>query len=365
MGLSIQLSFSPAPYSVRIFLFVLALALSADGIGQSRAEKEKIIKFKQDFMTGVPSRKVDTLVTSTALLTRERKQEVRCISIFPAGEQVMHEECYYNDTNVPEHKSSYTLPGKQLTGVTSKFDTDGSLEYQLDHDKGTWKVVKADHYPYYKVLERMRGKADSLIIAAYGQSFFNQTVRWSPQSSVIYDGLATGSGWCEYETWEPSRFMIRYAIRLADDEAYDDLIEVQLDSTGQLYFPFGKYDDIKGFEKVSQTKGMIMTKAKAIEAAVAQGMTANGDHQPTTELSWAYADTQTAEMYNGHFYYSVAMYTGSLRSSAPTRGTKVEQRFDVYIFNPWTGAFVEKKKMKAYEKPNRRGVLATDLLPVN
>ena len=365
MILPIQLSFKPAPSSMRLFLFVMALALSADGFAQSRAEKEKVMKFKQDFLAGVALHKTDSLITSTALLTRERKPEVRCISIFPVGEQVMQEECYYNDTNVPEHKSSYTLPDKQPKGVTSKFDTDGSLEYQLDHDKGTWKMAKADHYPYYQLLERMRGKADSLITAAYGQSFFNLSIRWAPQSSVIYDGLATGAGWCDYETWKPTRFMIRYAIRLADDETYDDLISVQLDSTGQLYFPFGKYDDIKGFEKVSQAKGMIMTKSKAIEAAVAQGMTTNGDHQPATALTWAYTDTPQAEMYNGHFYYSVAMYTGSLRSTAPTRGTKVEQRFDVYLFNPWTGAFVEKKKMKAYEKPNRRGVLATDLMPVN
>lgn len=350
---------------MRLFLFLLSLALSADGISQSKAEKEKVMKFKQDFLAGAPMHKPDSLTTSTALLTRERMAEVRCISIFPVGGQVMQEECYYNDTNVPEHKSSYTLPDRWPTGVTSKFDTEGALEYQLDHDKGTWKVVKGDHYPYYPLLERMRGKADSLIIAAYGQPFFNQSVRWSPQSSVIYDGLATGSGWCDYELWKPTRFLLQYAIRLANDEIYDELISVQLDSTGQLYFPFGKYDDIKGFEKVSQTKGMVMTKASAIQAAAAQGMNTNGDHQPSTALSWAYADSQKAEMYNGHFYYSVAMYTGSLRSTAPTRGTKVEQRFDVYIFNPWTGAFVEKKKMKAYEKPNRRGVLATELLPVN
>ena len=275
MGLPIQLSFKPAPSAMRLFLFILALAWSADGIGQSKAEKDKIMKFKQDFLAGVALNKPDSLFTSTAILTRERKPEVRCISIFPNGQKVMQEECYYNDTNVPEHKSSYTLPDKRLTGVTSKFDTAGALEYQLDHDKGTWKVVKADHYPYYQLLERMRGKADSLIIAAYGQSFFNQSVRWSAQSSIIYDGLATGSGWCAYETWKPTRFMLQYAIRLADEETYDDLITVQLDSTGQLHFPFGKYDDIKGFEKAGMSKGMIMTKASAIEAAVAQGMTTN------------------------------------------------------------------------------------------
>lgn len=365
MKLPVQLIIKPAPSALSVFLFILALAWSADGISQSKAEKDKILKFKQDFLTGVALHKIDSLVTSTAVLTRERRAEVRCVSIFPKGQQVMQEECYYNDTNVPEHKSSYTLPDKRLTGATSKFDIAGDLEYQLDHDKGTWKMVKADHYPYYQMLERMRAKSDSMIIAAYGQSFFSQSVRWSPQSSVIYDGLATGGGWCDYETWKPTRFMLRYAIRLAGEETYDDLISVQLDSTGQLYFPFGKYDDVKGFEKVGQSKGMIMTKASAIAAATAQGMTPNGDHQPSTSLIWEYADTQKAEMYNGHFYYSVAMYTGSLKSTAPNRGTRVEQRFDVYLFNPWTGAFVAKRKMKAYEKPNRRGVLATEMLPVN
>ncbi|UZR99759.1 hypothetical protein [Chondrinema litorale] len=37
-------------------------------------------------------------------------------------------------------------------------------------------------------------------------------------------------------------------------------------------------------------------------------------------------------------------------------------KFDVYIFNPWSGEFIEKKKMKSIREWERRSGSATGLI---
>jgi hypothetical protein len=321
------------------------------------------MKFKHDPMAGAVLYKPDTLVTSYAILTRERRTEVRCISTFPKAGQVRLDECYYNDTDIPESTSSFFLQGKRYTGVTRKFNKEGVLEYVLDHDKGTWEVAEAGNYPYHQALAKIKGIADSLLIKVYGQSFFNQSLIWSPLSSVIYDGRYSGAGWCDYEAWKPKRYLLKYAIRVSPDEFYDDQVEVQLDSMGRLHFPFGEYNDIRGFDGDNLGNGFQMNRSSAIEKAKANGMVDDGDKKPFAYLNWRYDDPHHTDMFNGHFSYNVVINTEIITFNTPNKKKKVEYKYDAYVFDPWSGEFRGIEKMKSYGELGTAYGMPKGLLP--
>ena len=309
--------------------------------------------FKEDVMAGVTLFKADTLITSTALLTRAKMLETRRILTFPNTGGIRHEEYYYSDTKILKANYSYILPEERLTGVTKYFNAKGEPEYIQDHDKGTWEVVKQDNYPYYRTLVKMKKTADSIMVASYGQEFFTEHLRWSSMGSTFYDGKTKGSKWCDYEVWEPKRFLVSYSIRLSADEMYEDQVDVQLDSTGHLFFPFGRYNDVKGFERIPAGGGFVLTKQSAIEKATELGMAEHENKKAFTFLSWTYNEPYEMQLYNGRFLYNVIVNTRTLSLSVPNRRDKVEYKFDVYVFNPWTGEFIEKKKMRSFSKMER------------
>lgn len=350
---------------MRYFLIVLSFFILTNASAQTKAEKEKIKSFKEDVMAGVTLFKADTLITSTALITRAKMLEARRISTFPLTGGVRYDEYYYSDTKIPQSTSSYVLPEERLTGVSKYFNKKGELEYTIDHDKGVWDIIKADNYPYHKTLMKMKKVADSLLIASYGTKFFTNHIRWTPLSSHFYDGKTKGSGWVDYEVWAPKRYLVNYAIRISDTEFYNEQIDVQLDSTGRLFFPFGKFDDIKGFERMPAGSAFVITKPTAIEEAVSLGLLESEDKKAFTYMSWKYIEPNQLEQYNGKFVYNVAINTRMLTVSAPNRRGRSEYKFDVYVFNPWTGEFIEKQKMKSHSGMEKGNWDVKDLQPDN
>lgn len=307
--------------------------------------------------------KPDTIHISTAMLTRERLPNVRRITTYPKNQNIKHVEYYYNDTKILESTCSYKLPNESLTGVTKQFNKAGELEYIQDHDKGTWEVVKFDNYPYYETLVRMKKIVDSLIIATYGQDFFKEFVIWSPEGSVFYDGKYAGATWYNYQEWEPKEFLLRYSIKLAEDEIYAEQFEVHLDSTGRIIFPFKSNKDIKGFEKIEAKNGFILSKQIAIDKAKLLGLIENDTVKAFTFLNWGFNSEQNFEIYNGHFTYNVAINTDIIQHEPTGERNRIEYKFDVYVFNPWTGQFIEKQKMKSYREWGKLSGHTTGLIP--
>ena len=348
---------------MKSFLFLLCVVLSTTCFGQNKAERDKIKKFKEDFLTGVTLFKTDTLITSTGLMTRARMLDNRRISIFPTGGTIRHDEFYYNDTTIPQVNYSYKLPSERLTGVTKHFNAQGELEYTQDHDKGTWEVVKNDHYPFYPTLVKMKQNADSLLVATYGAKFFKEHILWTPGTSAWYDSKSNGANWCAYEIGSPKRFLLTYAIKMTEDEAYDDQIEIQLDSTGHLFFPFGQYNTIKGFQHIGTSDIFMLNKKSAIEKATALGLMETETKKAFTFLGWKYTEPPVAEMFNGEFVYNVAFNTRKVTQTISNSLTRVVYKYDVYLFNPWTGEFMEKIKMKSFKEKGTKPGMPPDLLP--
>ena len=307
--------------------------------------------------------KEDTLYISTAMIIRERLPNVRRISTFPKNKKVKHDEYYYNDTKILESNYSYKQPNGELTGITKQYNKKGQLEYIQDHDKGTWQVVKFDNYPYYNILQERKRKVDSLIVSTYGQNFFDKYVIWSPEGSAFYNGNGAGATWYDYQEWKPREFLISYSIKLSEEEIYDEQIKVHLDSLANVVFPFDNYEDIKGFEKLEKANGFVLTKEKAIEKAKLFGLTESDTIKAFTFLTWKYNNEPKKEIYNGHFIYCVGFNIQTILHKPMKGRNRIEYKFDVYNFNPWTGEFIDKQKMKSFREWGKVSGMTTRLLP--
>jgi hypothetical protein len=348
---------------MRALLLISFILINATSFGQTISEKQKILNFKNDYLKDVEMYKADTLYTTTEMLTRERLPNVRQISIFPKNKQLKHIEYYYNDTEILESNYTYKLPNEELIWVTKQYNKKGQLEYIQDHDKGTWEVVGFDNYPYYNILVKMKGKVDSLIIATYGQAFFDKYVVWSPEESAFYNGDGAGATWYDYQEWKPVEFLLRYSIRISEEEKYDEQVEVHLNNRGEIAFPYDKLDDIKGFEKTVSKNGFVLTKQTAIEKAKKLGLVETDTAKAFTFLSWKYNSEVTKEIFNGYFTYSVAVNTKTITHKATNGRNRIEYKFDVYTFNPWTGDFIKNQKMKSFREWEEESGLSTELIP--
>ena|ERR1035437_6838658 len=343
-------------------LSILLLTVCTIVYGQTQTELEKIVTFKNDMLQNAEMNKPDTLYTSTAMLTRERYSELRCITTFPKNLKQKIDEYYFNDTRTLESSDIYDLSDNPI-GITKKYNKKGQLEYIVDYDKGIWTIVNFDNYPHYPILQKMKQRVDSFLILTYGQQFFNKNIIWSPERSCFYNIDGTGANWTDYFEWNPKSYLLRYSIKLSEDEIYYGQIEINLDSIGQIIFPSDIYEDNKGFEKVIPKNGFLLSKQLAIIKAKSQGLNENDSIKAFTYLDWEYLKGTKETIYNGNFTYNVGINTKKI-TNLPTDGrNRVEYKFDVYVFNPWTGQFIKRKKMKSYDEWEKDSGLTTKLMP--
>jgi len=343
-------------------LCILSLTISTIVYGQTPAEPEIISTFKNDLLQNVEMFKPDTLNTSTAMLTRERFSELRCITTFPKNIKQEIVEYFFNDTKILESINIYDSINNPV-GLTKKYNKKGQLEYVIDYDKGIWSVENYDNYPHLPILQKIKHRVDSLLISTYGQQFFIKNIIWSPDKSCFYNSDGTGANWTDYFEWNPKTYMLCYSIKLSENEIYYKQIEINLDSSGQIIFPSDNYDDIKGFEKTITKKGFVLLKQEAIKRAKRLGLIENDSIKAFTFLDWEYHKNKKKTIYNGNFTYNVGINTKKI-TYQPSKGrNRIEYKYDVYVFNPWTGKFKNKQKMKSYDEWENDSGLSTELMP--
>ena len=92
-------------------------------------------------------------------------------------------------------------------------------------------------------------------------------------------------------------------------------------------------------------------------------MTENDTTKALTFLTWKYNKEPKKEIYNGHIIYSVAFNTETILHKPINGRSRVEYKFEVYNFNPWTGQFIDKQKMKSFREWEKISGMSTGLLP--
>jgi len=259
-------------------------------------------------------------------------------------------------------------------GVWQEYNFEGELMYTRDHDNATC-VVNKDLYPFHDLVERMKSKADSLIITTYSQEFFDKHVRFDFDCYAYHGHWITLSdgekywskdylgSWTEPMKAKPNSFKFRYSVKIGGTEWYPEMIGIDLDSVGN-YVPSKDFWNNYGFENVkAQKKTFEIDKLKAMEIARQHGLEITDQHKINEFLRWE--KFKKAEFYDGQFRYYITELTEEVKDIKEKGRSSVVYKFNVYSFNPWTGEFVEMKKMKNIHSWEEHSGNWTGLIPDN
>ncbi len=281
---------------------------------------------------------------------------------------------WFIDDTTQIHYESWSKKNNDWFGISREYKKDGTLMYEWDHDKGICKVNK-DIFPYFDMLEKMKLKADSLIINTYSKDFLTKYVRFEYDGNAsfgelkVYDKDTVWStryigSWTEPMTIKPNHFRIVYKVRLLPNVGKGIEIGIELDSLGN-YFPSSDdrwsnygFEDIKG-----ETRTFNINIEKFKEVAISQGLVVSDTSEITEFLFWE--NFSKRKFYNGQFRYYITERTSKTEYKEEKDRKGIIVKYNVYSFNPWTGEFIEKKKMKSRREWGKNSGHITGLRPDN
>lgn len=247
--------------------------------------------------------------------------------------------------------------GDYYVGVWNFYSNEGILEEVLDYDKGIWTVYDKHLFPYYDLKQRMKSKGDSLIINIYGKLFFDTHILLN----IYGSSLREFNDWNKSESNPPDSYLLRYDIKMLDGTFEREMIQLELDSLGG-YIPC-PYEEINGFERLesNEQNTLRITFKEALEKAKKLGLKETDSIKAYGSLHWD--SFEKPELYNGKFKYYVTILKETIKSKVPENRTRIVHKFDVYVFNPWTGDFIEKKKMISRTEWGKNSGHSTGLMP--
>jgi hypothetical protein len=253
------------------------------------------------------------------------------------------------------HTEGWKKKNGTYLGVWEEYNFEGDWMFTRDYDKGLCKVNE-EKYPYHDILKKMKLKADTLIMKTYSKSFFKNHVKFNFEGSgyklILIDivekpywaGSYVGS-WTEPMKSKPNQFKFRYQVRLSPKDNHFVELGMELDSVGN-YIPSS--DDrwrSYGFEKLeSKNRNFQINENKALEIAKKQGLIICDTTQIFQFLTWE--NFKQKQFYNGQFRYYISESAGKIEYSKGENRKGIIFKYNIYSFNPWSGEFIEKKKMK-------------------
>ncbi len=262
---------------------------------------------------------------------------------------------YIKDTTRLNTEGWKRKNGKHL-GIWKEYNFDKQLLFTHDYDNAICEVNKK-LFPHHEILERMKKKADSLIISNYSQEFFNSQVRFN-FNCYAYDKDGYVGSWTEPMKRIPTEFLFRYQVRLKNSDWQSEMIGINLDENGN-YIPSHDRFNNNGFEKLnSENRTFEIDKTKAISIAKEHGL--KGENV-SEFLKWKRFNK--AAFYDGQFKYYIAELTDQIDEIKKEGRSRITYKFNVYSFNPWTGKFLRKKKMKQIKEWGKVSGFTSDLLP--
>lgn len=277
---------------------------------------------------------------------------------YKTKDSVWYSVHFIKDTTRLNTEGWSTKDDKYL-GVWEEFNFDGQLMYTRDYENATCEINK-ELYPFYDLLEKMKLKADSLIISTYSKEFFEKHVRFD-FNCYTYDKDGYVGSWTEPIKRKPTKFLFRYQVKLNTSKWYDEMIGIELDEEGE-YIPNIGFSNNYGFEKVnSDSKTFKIDKNKAIEIAKSKGLKTNDLSKISEFLKWK--KFKKPEFYNGQFKYYITEFTDEIKDIKKEGRSRIIYKYNVYSFDPWAGEFIEKKKMKRVREWEKNSGFTSDLLP--
>ena len=266
----------------------------------------------------------------------------------------------YIDDTTQLNTEGWKTKSKKYLGIWKEYNRQGELMYTRNYETGEC-IVNKSLYPYHVLLEKMKGVADSLIISAYSKEFFEKHVRFDC-NCYTYDKDGYVGSWIEPIKRKPTEFLFRYSVRLATSDWYSEMIGITLDSIGKYMPSSDDFWNRYGFEDVKGDKKTFNIDInKATEKAKSHGLVISDSCEISEFLTWENFKKQ--EFYNGQFRYYITELTSRTEYTEGTDRKGIIFRFNVYSFNPWTGDFIKKKKMKSRKEWGPQSGHSTGLMP--
>ena len=241
-----------------------------------------------------------------------------------------------------------------------------------NHTTGLFEVNKV-FYPYHALLERMKRKADSLIIETYSKEFYENHVQfdfdcyayhgyWITMGDETFWTSEYVGNWISPMKRKPNCFKFNYQIRLSKtDQEYIEL-GMDLDSLGNFEPTLDDKWNNYGFEDVKgQKKTFLLDKVKVNDTAIKFGLNISDTTKTYEYLTWENFEKQL--FFDGQYRYYIVEETSKTEYKNGRNRKGIIFRYTVYSFNPWTGEFIEKKKMKSISERGKGHGFSTGLLP--
>lgn len=250
-----------------------------------------------------------------------------------------------------------TLSFKSRKGISKAYSEDGTPEWFFDNDSRILLYVDTLKYPNYNVLSKMKLKGDSILKSIYGNSFFEEHIKWNLHSSYYFDKTYYSEpsftiSWLRENTknkYKATEFNIRYDI-IYGNQKLEEAIQIIIDENGILLPSHGWNENWtiynEGLEKPdSSFHEFILTGKEAEELAIKFGLQKQDKSKVWSHLSWESEKGSSGNIFNGHFTISVFQ---ELTVTPPEKeakyGTYVHH-YEVWMFNPRTKEFLGKKTM--------------------
>lgn len=262
---------------------------------------------------------------------------------------------YYYDTKTL--KETGVFINGDCFGIWKEFWPNGKLKRQIDYNKGIITFNDKKAYPHNGYLNKVKLKADSILKSIYSQTFYNKYIIWDINHSNV-STYTIVADWTDSLEMKPNEFLMRYKIKFNGD-TYPEIIEFTIDSMGR----FKSGEDIKGLEKlpVNSPKDFKLTADNSIKIAKQKGLVETTTSKAESFLKWEYSKSD--DRYHGHFRLNVIIKTKSIKNIKIKGRSTIIDKYDEYVFNPWTGEFIGMKKMKTYRGWEQNSGSSSGLIP--
>jgi len=343
------------------FSLLLWLITSIPAFAQSDQDQKVIADFKNDLLYGVPNMRHDTLRLPPYTLERVGLGWRKLVKTFDANSTVVLYEYFYTGTTQLESSGTYTLSGAPV-GITKTYAKDGTLNYMLDFDKGEWTVYNKEVYLFCEIQHKIKMKADSLVARLYGPDILKENLVWDIMESYMYNKNAAGR-WTDQFKSQPTSFLITYNAKLDNQHKYHNVLRLRFDEKGNLLpDSLNTYLDCEEGQK-NWKGGFRLSYNNVLLECKKLGLIELESTKIQHDLKWE--NFEYSPDIQNQFRFYLTVQTKVIEEIVPEGRCSRTTKYDRYSFDPLTGNFLEKKKLKIFEywTGNRQNVGMTGFVP--
>lgn len=280
------------------------------------------------------------------------------------SDSVFYSVSYIKDTT-QLHIEGWKRKNGHYFGEWSEFKRDGTWLYTIDYTNNSWKYNQ-EEFKFQYLKDSMKAKADKILIDKFGKEFFGSNIVFRFYGHTYigkWETYETGTFWIQDKylgSWiepikqKPNSYAIDYTIKLGENEFYNDMLRIELDSLGNLINNRSRFEIEFEEIKTSKISAFNITNTKAIKLCNENKIEEESilNYESNLRFGWR----KLAE-YPGQYYYEVVSFIDEELEGECPKKCLIKKYYYVWRFDPWTSELIHKEKMVQYSSwSNGHGV---------